>query len=624
MTDSHVEKHQFQAEVSQVLDIVINSLYTDKEIFLRELVSNAADSLEKLRHMQLAASLSSEGEQDLEIRITTDENAGTIAIADSGIGLTRPELVENLGTIAHSGSKAFAKALQAAKQENANTPELIGQFGVGFYSSFMVAAKVEVFTRSYKDGSEALVWRSQGDGAFEIEQVPEASRGAKIVLHLKDDCREFGREFRVKEILRRYSSFVNFPLFLNGERINTVQAIWTRNKADINPEEYAEFYKFQADAFDDPMYTLHFNADAPIALNCLLFAPQNNTERFGLGRMEPGVALYCRRVLIDAHPDKLLPDWMRFVRGVVDSADIPLNISRESMQDSALLKKLSTAVTGRFIKFLGEQATKEPEKYAAFWKQFGIFIKEGITMERAMHERLAKLLRYESSLTKAGEMIGLADYVGRMKDGQDAIYFLYANSRKAVEEGPYLESFKAAGLEVLFLYEPADEFVMSHLGEFEGKKLVSADSADLKLDDVSATAAGEPLAKERMEGLCAWMKGILGERVREVSSSKRLVDSPVAAMNADRMMTPSMRRLMRLMRERDQANELPELQPVNLELNPKHPLIARLDAMRETSPEVASDIAMQLYDNAMMSAGFLENPQEMVRRINKLLEKVGS
>ncbi len=625
MSTQPVERHEFQAEVRQVLDIVINSLYTDKEIFLRELVSNAADSLEKLRHIQLTEKEMHDAHLPLEISISTDDTAGRITIQDFGIGLTRAELVENLGTIAHSGSKAFVKALQAARDSGAdNSPlSLIGQFGVGFYSAFMVAKQVEVHTHSYRQDAEHLVWRSDGGGSYEIEESPGQRRGAKIVITLKDDCKDFAKESRVKEILRRYSSFVPFPITVNGEKVNTIQAIWTRNKADVKEEEYTEFYKFQANAFDAPRYTLHFSADAPLAIQALLFTPQENSERFGFGRMEAGVALYCKKVLIDPKPEGLLPEWLRFLRGVVDSADLPLNISRESMQDSALVQKLSKVVVGRYLKFLDEEAKRDAEKYNDFWKVFGGFIKEGVATDFAQRERLAKLLRYESSIEEKGRLISLADYAGRMKDGQDTIYYIYAPSRGAIEHGPYLDPFKARGIEVLFLYEPADEFVMSHLHEFDGKKLVSADTADLKLDDVSKDATGEELPKERVEGLSKWLKDLLGSRVREVRASKRLVDSPVVALNADAMMTPSMRRIMKLMREREGQAAPDDLQPVNLELNPRHPLVRKLDSLRESNEELGREVAEQLFDNAMISAGFLDNPHAMVQRLNKLLERVG-
>jgi TNF receptor-associated protein 1 len=625
MTENIAEKHEFQAEVQQVLGIVINSLYTDKEIFLRELVSNAADSLEKLRHFELTEKDVFDANLPLEIDISTDENGGKIVIQDYGVGLTRKELVENLGTIAHSGSKAFVQALQTAKaagsEKSPEAVQLIGQFGVGFYSAFMVAKKVEVFTHSWKSAEEHLVWRSEG-GSYEIEASQGERRGARIVLTLKDECKEFARESVIRELLHKYSSFVQYPIKLNGTLVNTVQAIWLRSKSEIKPEEYTEFYRFQAGAFDTPRYTLHFNVDAPLAINALLFTPEANMERLGMGRMEPGVAIYCRRVLIDGHPDKLLPEWLRFLRGVIDSADIPLNISRESMQDSALVRKISNVVVSKYLKFLSEEAVKDKESYAKFWKEFGIFLKEGVVTEPAQREKLSKLLRYESGMTKEGELTSIEDYVTRMKSDQDAIYYMYGSSRKSVEESPYLETFKAAGIEVLFLYEPSDEFVMNHLVEFSGKKLLSADSSDIKVADVTATNTGEALPAVKMDELCKWAKGVLGEDVREVVSSKRLTDSPAAATNADRMMTPSMRRLLRLVKERDGGAPASDKQPVNFELNPKHELVAHLDKMRGSDPALASEVLRQLFDNAMMAAGFLENPQAMVRRINKLLTKI--
>ncbi|MBN1404072.1 MAG: molecular chaperone HtpG [Opitutales bacterium] len=626
MTQNTVEKHEFQAEVRQVLDIVINSLYTDKEIFLRELVSNAADSLEKLRHHQLSTKDVFDAELPLEINITTDETAGTITVQDHGIGLTREELVENLGTIAHSGSKAFAQALKNAKEsgeEGTDALQLIGQFGVGFYSAFMVASHVDLYTHSWKNEGEHLVWRSDGDGSYQIEpSAISEKRGAKIVLSLKDEYEEFAKAERVRELLRRYSSFVPFPILLNGERVNTVQAIWARSKNEIKPEEYSEFYKYQADAFDEPLFTLHFNVDAPLAINALLFTPENNPERFGFMHMDPGVSLYCKKVLIDAHPKGLLPDWLRFLKGVVDSADLPLNISRESMQDSSLVKKISDVVTGRFLKFLAEQAEKEPEKYAKFWKQFGIFIKEAITVDRAQHGKLGKLLRYESSLTEAGQTIGLSDYVGRMKEEQKEIYYLYGASRAAIESGPFVESFKAAGIEVLYLYEPADEFVMNHLHKFDDKELKSGDSADLKLDDVSAQGAGEALPEERMKALCDWAKEALGERVKSVEASKRLVDSPALAVNADAYMTPAMRRMMRAIREREGSDAPVNEVNANFELNAKHALVAKMDALRESNPELGKEVLEQLFDASLMAAGMLDSPQNMLKRMTKLLEHV--
>src|SRR6188508_880605 len=405
MSTATPQKFEFQAEIKQLLDIVIHSLYTEKEIFVRELVSNASDALEKLRHTQLTEK-DVFGDQPLEINVTTDETAKTITIQDFGIGMTRDELVKNLGTIAHSGSKQFLKALGENGAKNSN---LIGQFGVGFYSAFMVAKSVKVYSHSWKAGEPGHVWSSDGSGSYEVEEVADASRGAKIVIELKDECAEFANEGRIKEILERYSAFVSFPINLNGKRINTVQALWLRNKNEIKDEEYTEFYKFVAHAFEEPRLRLHFSADAPLAINALLFVPKENTEKLGFSRLEPSVALYCRKVLIDAKPKNLLPEWLRFLKGVVDSEDLPLNISRETMQDKALVEKLNKVITKRFLKFLDDEAKNRPDAFNEFYGEFGVFLKEGAAIDYTHKDQIVKLLRFESSLTEKGKTTSLTD-----------------------------------------------------------------------------------------------------------------------------------------------------------------------------------------------------------------------
>ena len=353
MSTATPQKFEFQAEIKQLLDIVIHSLYTEKEIFVRELVSNASDALEKFRHLQLTEKEVFDDKLDLEINLTTDDKAKTITIQDFGLGMTRAELIENLGTIAHSGSKAFLKALGESGQKNAN---LIGQFGVGFYSAFTVAKSVKVYSHSWRSAEAGHVWTSDGTGSYEIEESADLRRGTKIVIELKDDCADFSQDWKIKEVLERYSSFVSFPINLNAKRINTVQALWLRSKNEIKEEEYTEFYKFQAHAYDEPRLRLHFSADAPLSINALLFVPKENPERLGLTRLEPSVSLYCRKVMIDAKPKDLLPEWLRFLKGVVDSEDLPLNISRETMQDKALIEKLNKVITNRFLKFLDEES----------------------------------------------------------------------------------------------------------------------------------------------------------------------------------------------------------------------------------------------------------------------------
>ena len=604
---------EFQAEIKQLLDIVIHSLYTEKEIFVRELVSNASDALEKLRHLKLTEKDLADEATELEISLTTDETAKTLTIQDSGIGMTRSELIENLGTIAHSGSKAFLKSLSEAGQKNAN---LIGQFGVGFYSAFMVAKSVKVYARSWRTAEPGHVWTSDGSGSYTVEEVPDQRRGVRIVIELKDDCGDYCQDWKVKEILERYSAFVSFPINLNGKRINTVQALWLRSKAEIKDEEYTEFYKFQAHAFDEPRLRLHFSADAPLTINALLFVPKENTEKLGFSRTEPSVSLYCRKVLIDAKPKDLLPEWLRFLKGVVDSEDLPLNISRETMQDRALIEKLNKVITKRFLKFLEEEAKNRAEAYQDFYTQFGIFLKEGAALDFTHKDQLVKLLRFESSLTEKGRTTSLADYVSRMSAEQKDIYYLIGPNREAIEHGPYLEGLKARNLEVLFCYEPVDEYVMNNVREFDGKKLQAADRGDLKLSDLPKPPGEETLTEEQTKALTEWLKTTLGDRVEEVKSSERLVGSPALATNADAFMSPQMRRMMRAMNREGADAPL----KVNLEINPRHAVVRRLHALRESAPDRAALVGEQLLDNALIAAGLLEDPTRMVARLYKLLE----
>ncbi|MES2476170.1 MAG: molecular chaperone HtpG [Verrucomicrobiota bacterium] len=611
MSETTVEKHTFQAEIQQLLDLVVHSLYTDKEIFLRELISNASDSMEKLRHFEATEKNIHEPTLPLEIHITTDAENKTLTIADHGIGMTREELVQNLGTIAHSGTKAFLKSVK----ESGSTPgNMIGQFGVGFYSAFMVADEVKVHSRSWREEGEELVWISDGKTGYEIEDSPGQSRGVRMELHLKEELAEYAEETRIKHLIERYSNFVGFPIFLNGTRINEVDALWLKNKSEISEDEYKAFYQFACKAFDEPAYRLHFSADAPIAINALVFAPSENPERMGFGKVECGVALYSKKVLIDPEPKGLLPDWMRFMKGVVDSADLPLNISRETMQDSALVKKLGAVISKRVIKMLEKEAEADPEKYRGFYKKFDRYFKEGIATDYSNKDALAKLLRFETSLTESGKVCGFSDYVSRVKDGQDAIYYLVGAGREQIESSPYLEAFKARGLEVVYFTDAVDEYVIESLGEFDGKKLVSIRHGGVELED--QTAEGESLTEEQTSALCEFLKNELGDRVTAVSSGKRLVDSPVIALVPTDGMSPQMRQMMKAMDE-----NFKEDVKVELEINPRHPLVRKLAEAKDANPELAKLVALQMLDNSLIAAGLLEDARDTVTRMNQLMEK---
>jgi TNF receptor-associated protein 1 len=609
---SKPEAHQFQAEIQQLLNIVIHSLYTDKEIFVRELISNAADACEKLRFNQSSGRPLHQSEIAPGIAIATDDKAGTITITDTGCGMTHGELVENLGTIAHSGTKAFLKQLAEEKKPDVG---LIGQFGVGFYSAFMVAKKVTVLSRSFQPEETGWQWISEGMGGYELAPASDLPRGTKITLELKDDAKEFAQENTVERIIQRYSSFVPFPIELNTKRLNTVQAIWARSKNEIKEEEYNEFYTFVGHDHDKPLFRLHFSADAPLAIQALLFVPQRNFESMGMGRMDSEVNLYCRKVLIQAKAKGLFPEWLRFLKGVVDSEDLPLNISRETMQDTSLMQKLNKVLTGRFLKFLDEQAEKEAEAYEKFYTEYQRFLKEGVVTDFTHKEALGKLLRFESSTTDAGKLTALADYVKRMGSEQKEIYCLLAPNRAAAEASPYFEVFKERKFEVLFLFDPWDEFVMEHLHEFDGKPLKLAEKADLNLSTKKDGALSEDAAK----ALATWLKETLGDKVGEVRVSQRLVESPAVVVDADKFMTASMRRIMKAMKQ-----EGPGTNPAkhDFEINPAHPIISRLDAMRQQDAPLAASVAEQILDNARVAAGLLEDPRAMLTRLNQLLEKV--
>lgn len=607
-----VETKEFQTEIRQLLDIVIHSLYTEREIFLRELISNGADAMEKLRYTQLTGPEVKDKDLPLQINIDMDDTAHTLTITDTGIGMTKAELVENLGTIAHSGSKEFIKHLSTkGDQKDLN---LIGQFGVGFYSAFMVADKVTLYTRSSKMEGECFVWESDGVGSYTITEGEDLSRGTKMVLHLKEDAYEFAKEETVQRIIKQYSSFVPYPIIVNGQKVNTVDALWTKNKNEITDEEYNEFYKFIANAHDEPLFRLHFSSDAPININTLLFVPKENLEQFGFGRTEPGVNLYCKKVLIQEKSPVVLPEWLRFLRGVMDSEELPLNISRETMQDSALISKLNKVVTSRFLKFLDGQATSEPEKYKEFWEKFNFFIKEGAANDFTHRKELVKLLQYESSTSQSGELVSLAAYVGRMKEDQTAIYYVNGPTREGIESGPYLEVFREKGYEVIYTYAAIDDYIFGAIGEYEGKKLISADQADLDLGNEQKDRSELALPEEEVKVLTDWFKEVLGSKVTEVRESKRLVDSPAVALSP--FGTNSMQRMMQLMNK-----ESNDVGPSVLEINASHQMIKRLDEARKREDAFANIAAEQIFENAQIAAGLIIDPRGMVKRLNEILER---
>jgi molecular chaperone HtpG len=616
--------YEFKAETKKLLDIVINSLYTERDVFIRELISNAADALEKFRHASITQTEMFDGHMPLEITIELDDKKNTLTITDTGIGMTRSELEHNLGTIAHSGSNTYlAELVEAAKKD----VSLIGRFGVGFYSAFMAGKTVRVQTRSW-DKSEGHEWVSDGTGSFTISEMSGLRRGTKVIVELKEEAKDYAQKWKINSIIKQYSSFVSFPIKLDGETINTVQALWTKSKNDVKDEEYNDFYKFIGNAATDPMYRLHFSADAPLAINALLFVPSENFEVFGFGKVDPGVNLYCRRILIDQHSKNILPEWLRFLKGVVDSEDLPLNISRQALQDNALVAKLRRVITKRFLKYLDEEATREPEQYLKFWSTFGLYLKEGVTTGYEYQKEIGKLLRFESSKSEAGKPVALADYVLRMNPDQKEIYYINGPNRAAIEAGPYVEMFTKKDIEIVYTMEPIDDFVLSHLGEFDGKKLVSADSADLPITkdeeetkEESGAEESAKLDKDALEELTKWMQKVLEKSISEVVVSKRLVDAPAMIVNPDGHMSSTMERILSAGRKEHGIPEM-ESSKKKLEINPKNPLIIQLAELHKRDDVFAGEVAKQIRDNAMIQAGFIVDPLEMVERNYKILSRV--
>jgi TNF receptor-associated protein 1 len=645
-----VEQLEFQAETRQLLDIVTNSLYTDKDVFLRELVSNASDSLEKLRHVQ-AANLGTILDPDtaLEIRIELDEVTSSITITDTGIGMTKEEMISNLGTIARSGSKNFVKEL--SRMESGDTTldparGIIGKFGVGFYSAFMVGEKVEVRSRSARttvdaDGNTATeveqegpkVWLSEGTGTYQITELQEGvrqERGTSVVIHLKGDHWDYCDENRIEKILKMYSNFVQFPIYLNGNRVNTVEAIWAKDPKEVTEDEYSGFYKYIANAVDEPLDIYHFRAEVPLDVKALFYVPSFHSEKYGMGRMEPGVSLYSRKVLIESHSPDILPDWMRFVKGVVDSEDLPLAISRERAQDSALIGKLRRALTRKFIAHLTTMVKKDRSKFVdEFYREYSFFLKEGICQDYEFQTPLSKLLFFETSKNLSTDLICLDEYVSRMQPEQKDIFYLVAPTRDAALNSPYLEAFEKAGVDVLLLFTAIEDFVMANLEQYEGRKLVSVEKGDIDLseltkgkeddDDVvdKLHKADRTLTTGESVEFCEWFRKELGnEKVSSCTTTNRLTTFPAIVTDNE---SGAMRRMMRLVDTTDGNRDGIPLPKQHVEINPNHPVIVGIHDLVKTEPALAKVLAAQIFDNALIAAGLLDDSRSMLPRLNDIL-----
>jgi molecular chaperone HtpG len=617
-TDAAVEL-PFQAEVQQVLALVINSLYTNQEVFLRELISNGSDALDKARFLALTREDAAEQVGEPKITLTLDDEVRTLTIEDNGIGMTRDEVVQNLGTIAKSGSIEFLKAhAEAAKKKEGNALQLIGQFGVGFYAAFMVASRVDVHTRSMLPGAEPVLWRSAGSGSFTVAAGDREHPGTRIVLHLKEDAREYAKAWRVKEIIRKYSDFVHFPIEVNGEAANRSAALWTLPKSQITEEQHAEFFHHVTGGYEGekPLHHVHISIDAPVQFHALLYIPEKApADLFQKDRR--GIRLYAKRVLIMEDCDRLTPMYLRFLRGVVDSEDLSLNVSREMLQENRTLQQIEQQIVKQVLRSLKELSESDPDRYAKFWTELGRVLKEGVTIDWKNKEAIAELCRFESMNTEAGKSISLRQYVDKMPEAQKEIYYVTGLGRRAVDQSPHLEAFRKRGYDVLFLVDPVDEWVVKSLTDFDKRRLRSIAHGEVDLGEEPEQKAEE---QPSVAAAVAAAKAALGDRVKDVRVSKRLTDSASCLVAGENDPGANLERIMKLM---DQSAE--ESKRI-LEINPSHPVVKNLNALAEREPgsERVRAWAELLFDQALLAEGVVPEPAKLVKKIQELLTEVSS
>ncbi len=618
------ETHKFEAEVAQVLHLVTHSLYSHKEIFLRELISNASDACDKLRFEAISKPDLLGGDSELHINISYNKDARTITIRDNGIGMDRDEVVANIGTIASSGTRKFLEAMSTEQKADAS---LIGQFGVGFYSAFVVADKVTLETRRAGDAeAQGVRWESTGSGEYTIENVDDAQRGTSVTLHLKADEDEFLQSWQLRSLIARYSDHIGFPIRMpkeddgkptdEWEVVNQASALWTRPKNELSDEDYQNFYKHIAHDFNEPLAWTHNRVEGNQNFTSLLYVPSKSPFDLMLGGRDErkGLKLYVKRVFIMDAAEQLLPAYLRFVRGVIDSDDLPLNVSREILQQNRSLDKLRAACTRRVLDLLAKLATDEPEKFATFWKEFGAVIKEGIAEDHSNRERIAKLLRFASTKSEGAEQtVSLDDYIGRMQAGQEAIYYVTADGYAAAKGSPQLEALKARDIEVLLMYERIDDWMASYLTEYSEKKLRNVAKGELDLDKLGGgDDEKRKEAEKAAEGTVKKLKDLLGERVRDVRVSERLTDSPSCLVFDEQDMGLAMQRLLK-----QAGHDVPASKPI-LEINPEHTLVKRLEG--ESDDARATDLGLLLLDQAQLLEGVaLDDPAAYVRRVNALL-----
>lgn len=620
------EQHAFKAEIQQLLNILIHSLYTDREIFLRELVSNASDALNRVQFEQLTNQNVRDPDSELYIEIQPDEDLGTLTISDTGIGMTHDDLMNNLGTIAHSGAKSFVEALKDKQAEGVSAQELIGQFGVGFYSVFMVADRVRVVTRSANPDEPAWAWESNGADSYSIEPAEKETRGTDVIITLKDEAKDYLQTWTLQQIIRRHSDYIAFPIYVGDseEPVNKQTAIWRQDPKEVTDEQYNDFYKMLTFDFEDPIQRIYMRADVPFQFYALLFVPASAERSVLSQRREAGLKLYARKVLIQEYTTDLLPEYLAFVQGVVDSEDLPLNVNRESVQANRVMANLKKTLTTKVLNEFKRLAKNKPEDYHRLFEQFGRALKQGLVVAPADREELEPLLLFPSTKSQdENAWTTLADYVSRMVNNQTDIYYVLGEDFASASRSPHLDSFRQRGIEVLYFTDPVDPVMLMGLDEFDGHKLRSADEADIDLSDVGEAqeeTQEAPISEDDFGVVRQRFADVLGERVVEVRESKNLVGSPARLVSKDSNPQRNMFRINRLM---DKDYELPVK---ILELNPRHPLLRNLSGMIAQTPgnPLIDQVAEQVFEIALLQDGIHPDPAAMAGRLYTLMQAATS
>ncbi len=605
-------KYEFQSEVKQLLNILVYSLYKHKEVFLRELISNAIDALNKVKFNQLTDPDMEDSDAELEINISINKKKGVLIVEDSGIGMTKNDLINNIGTIAHSGAVDFLK--KTAKLGKNEKIDLIGKFGVGFYSSFMVAKEIHIFTKSHKKGSKTLVWKSKGDNSFTIEKSDNRIRGTRIELILKEDEKEFLEKSRIQSIIEKHSRFSQFPIKLEKEVIKSADAIWTQPKTNLKKDDYIEFYKFFENTSEEPEGYIHISSDAPVQFNSILYFPKSNFEVFGITKKDPSIDLYSNKILIDKSSKDIIPEHFRFVVGIVDSVELPLNISRESIQSNIKIEKIKKYIVKKIIDEIVKMKKKNYDSYLNLWKNFGRNFKEGIINDFDNRKKLSDTLLFRSSKTEKGSYTDLEKYKQNMSESQKEIYYVSGNDIASIEKNPSLEIFKKNNIEVLYLTDPIDEFVFEHLRDYNEIKFKLIESSDIKLDESAENNQDEKSLKE-LNNFIGYLKTIYGEKIERIEISKRLVNSPCVLLNPSTGPSVQMEKVMKMI------NKEYSFSKRVMEINPSHNLIKKLVKIHKSDP--ASDnlkkMSLQLLDNLVLREGVMDNFDDMVERINEIM-----